>query len=97
MTQTRTASAVEALVAAAKAAFPAPDYCPTCQAVRGSRLIIHSFLGFIGADWDYEDVVETIATAKRLQWDPYMGHDLNIITADDQEIRFEIAAPEEET
>lgn len=41
---------------------------------------IHCFMGFIGADWDEEDVIKLIKDSKRIAWaDNPFNHNLAII------------------
>ncbi len=41
---------------------------------------IHCFLGFIGADWDKESVINLIKKSKRIAWaDNMFNHNLAVI------------------
>lgn len=81
-------SAVEITKDAAKeaaraAAWDEGQECLTCHdgRVPGGRRIIHSFLGFLGADWDLDGVVDLIDKARGVYWvHGFDGHDLAVLT-----------------
>jgi hypothetical protein len=44
------------------------EHCKGSGTVPGGRRLIHSILGFIGADWDAEEVIDAVRRADRVQW-----------------------------
>ena len=44
------------------------EHCGGSGIVPGGRRLIHSILGFIGADWDVEEVADVVRRADRVQW-----------------------------
>lgn len=56
--------------------------CPNCSTRLPSRWIIHGLGGISGADWDLEDVLQTIDTAAEVSWQVnFAGHDLLVTEA----------------
>ena len=50
------------------------------KAIKTSNKQIHCFLGFIGANWDKEEVIEIIKKSKRIAWaDNMFNHNLAVI------------------
>jgi hypothetical protein len=63
--------------------FPTPD----------KFAVVHTFAGFIGADWDLEDAITFIERSDSIGWaDNLMGHDL-VVVADRRRINFDVPAP----
>jgi hypothetical protein len=77
---------VEDAVAAARAAAS-----PTEE----GRTVLHCFAGgFIGADWDIEEVVKEIERAREIGWVPHLlGHNLAILTHEGRIRHFQVPAP----
>lgn len=80
----------EAAEAATNAAFHITD----TESSEYGRKIIHCFIGFIGADWNLEAVLEDLNKADEITWtDHWMGHDLTI-RVDNQVHHFGVTRPE---
>lgn len=59
------------------------------------RTLVHCFLGFIGADWDLDDVLAELPDARDIAWlDDIFGHDLAVLTNTGRLLRFEVKSPE---
>lgn len=67
---------------------------PGCDDHRAEgRTVIHSILGGFGADWDLEDAINTVESARKVAWSSnWMGHDLAVQNAEGKVVRFEAQA-----
>lgn len=71
----------EFIQAARKIAFRTDD----------GREIIHSFRGFIGADCDLVGVIQSIRSARSVEWGPdLLGHELRVIEEGGHLVRFDL-------
>ena len=83
--ETKLARRAEVKALATQQAFEAAQECPHCGGsgqIEGGRKIIHSFLnGWIGADWDLDEVLALIDRAEEVGWvNGFAGHDLAVRT-----------------
>jgi hypothetical protein len=80
--------AINAVKAAAfKVTDPDSDDC--------GREIVHCFAGAFGADWDVDDAILVIASARDIAWtDHWAGHDLVVLTDDGRLRWFNVQRPE---
>ncbi len=92
------ASKADAIAAVRENSWEEGKTCPTCDGggrVSGGMRRVHCIGGFMGADWNEQGVIEEIENAKRVAWiDHWSGHDLVVVTADDQQWSFEVRRPE---
>jgi len=60
------------------------------------RKLIHCFTGFLGADWDLEEVEREIQRAQVVAWNRgrLFGHQLAVQDADGKVWSFDVKAPE---
>jgi hypothetical protein len=59
------------------------------------RVLIHTFAGPFGADWDLDEAILTVSKAKRCAWlDSITSHDLGIETEDGKVVLFNCQRPE---
>lgn len=81
------------------AAFDTGHDCKHCDGsgvIRdGSDFIVHSRLGFIGADWSLDEILSSLAVADAVAWGPdLMGHDLAIRLSDRGWVKFDVPHPD---
>lgn len=70
------------------------DHCGGSGRVPGGRVLVHSRLGWLGADHDVESVVEKVQRADSCRWvRGFMGHDL-LVVVDGKEYVFQVPRPE---
>lgn len=76
----------QAIKAVSDAAFTLP-------AEDGGRVLIHTFAGPFGADWDLDGAVKFIMRSTERAWvDHPVGHDLGVL-ADGRIVYFDVTAP----
>lgn len=59
------------------------------------RTLIHSFAGFLGADWDLVEVLAGIDAASEVHWerDSWIRHQLAIVEPGGRRVCFDVKAP----
>lgn len=73
------------------------EHCDGDGKVPGGRRLVHSRLGFIGADWDAESIVALVRDARRVVWGDGGGHDLAVQRPDGEWLKFDVPHPARET
>jgi hypothetical protein len=81
-----------------EAAWDEQQDCPSCHGegrVPGGRMVVHSRMGGIGADWNLEGVLEAVDKADNIWWSKSIfGHDL-VVEVDGKPVSFEVRRPDD--
>lgn len=87
---------VDAIALVIDAARPVmAGHCDQCDHTCGeTRLVIHTYAGGMGADWNLSEAVRAISGSKRREWTrSLVRHDLRVVTAEDHVIHFDVQDP----